>query len=215
MSTKRETLINLYKKYGLEKEDVFKHQHFTIITRSGIEKIIRAMNITVNYDVENSTPEYCLVKAYGTMGDVTIETLGSAKHGNTPTSKGDGNTTSWYVAEVAEKRAMSRVCLKLAGLYELGHMGFDEIEGVKVPTLSQQRSSEIKRLCDELSDNSCSLDRAREIVAEMQEREDENPNSYWMAVINHAVKVFGDSVVTGNTRLDGQLEYRGDTYGED
>jgi len=49
----------------------------------------------------------------------------------------------------------------------------------------------------------------------MQEREDENPNSYWMAVINHAVKVFGDSVVTGNTRLDGQLEYRGDTYGED
>ena len=43
MSTKRETLINLYKKYGLEKEDVFKHQHFPIITRSGIEKIIRML----------------------------------------------------------------------------------------------------------------------------------------------------------------------------
>ena len=117
--------------------------------------------------------------------------------------------------EITEKRAMSRCVLKLAGLYELGHMGEDESEDFKPPTLSQQRSSEIKRLCDELSDNSCSLDRAREIVAEMQDREDENPNSYWMAVINHAVKVFGDSVVTGNTRLDGELEYRGDTYGED
>jgi len=192
MSTKRETLINLYKKYGLEKEDVFKHQHFTIITRSGIEKIIRAMNITVNYDVENSTPDYCLVKAYGTMGDVTIETLGSAKHGNTPTSKGDGNTTSWYVGEVAEKRSMSRVCLKLAGLYELGHMGFDEIEGVRVPTKSQQTSDEVKRLCDELKDNSCTLVRAKEIMEDMQEREAENPNSPWLAVIDVAMNVFGD-----------------------
>ena len=192
MSTKRETLINLYKKYGLEKEDVFKHQHFTIITRSGIEKIIRAMNITVNYDVENSTPDYCLVKAYGTMGDVTIETLGSAKHGNTPTSKGDGNTTSWYVAEVAEKRAMSRICLKLAGLYELGHMGEEESEDFKRPTRSQQIGLEVNRLCDELKDNSCTLERAKEIMTDMQERESENPNSPWVAVIDVAIDMFGD-----------------------
>ena len=192
MSTKRETLINLYKKYGLEKEDVFKHPHYTIITRSGIEKIMRAMDIKISYDVENSQPDYCLLKAYGTMGDVTIETLGSAKHGNTPTSKGDGNTTSWYVAEVAEKRAMSRVCLKLAGLYELGHMGFDEIEGVKPPTRSQQISTEVNRLCDELKDNSCTLVRAKEIMEDMQEREAENPNSPWLAVIDVAMNVFGD-----------------------
>ena len=192
MSTKRETLINLYKKYGLEKEDVFKHQHFTIITRSGIEKIMRAMDIRITYDVITGESDFCLVKATGTMGDVTIETLGSAKHGNTPTSKGDGNTTSWYVGEVAEKRAMSRVCLKLAGLYELGHMGFDEIEGVKVPTKSQQTSDEVKRLCDELKDNSCTLVRAKEIMEDMQERESENPNSPWLAVIDVAMNVFGD-----------------------
>ena len=195
MSTKKQVLNNLYKKYGLEQEDVFKHQHFTIITRSGIEKIMRAMDIRITYDVITGESDFCLVKATGTMGDVTIETLGSAKHGNTPTSKGDGNTTSWYVAEVSEKRAMSRICLKLAGLYEHNHFGFDEIEGVKVPTKSQQRGAEINRYNEELSDNSCTLERAREIVAEMQEREDENPNSYWMAVINHAVKVFGDSVI--------------------
>ena len=192
MSTKKQVLNNLYKKYGLEQEDVFKHKHFNIITRSGIEKIIRAMNITVTYDVITGESDYCLVKATGTMGDVTIETLGSAKHGNTPTSKGDGNTTSWYVGEVAEKRAMSRVCLKLAGLYELGHMGFDEIEGVKVPTKSQQTSDEVKRLCDELKDNSCTLVRAKEIMEDMQEREAENPNSPWLAVIDVAMNVFGD-----------------------
>ena len=218
MSTKRETLINLYKKYGLEKEDTFKHAHYTILTRSGIEKVQRGCNIQVTYEVIKCEPEFACVKATGWMrdnDDVIVETFGSAKRGKVPTTKGDGNTSSWYVMEITEKRAMSRCVLKLAGLYDLGHMGEDESEDFKPPTLSQQRSSEIKRLCDELSDNSCSLDRAREIVAEMQDREDENPNSYWMAVINHAVKVFGDSVVTGNTRLDGELEYRGDTYGED
>jgi len=192
MSTKKDVLNNLYKKYGLEQEDVFKHQHFKIITRSGIEKIIRAMNITVTYDVITGESDYCLVKAFGTMGDVTIETLGSAKHGNTPTSKGDGNTTSWYVGEVAEKRAMSRVCLKLAGLYELGHMGFDEIEGVRPPTRSQQIGLEVNRLCDELKDNSCTLERAKEIMTDMQERETENPNSPWIAVIDVAMDMFGD-----------------------
>ena len=35
----RNKLVELYKKYDLEKEDVFKHQHFVIITRQGIEKI--------------------------------------------------------------------------------------------------------------------------------------------------------------------------------
>ena len=33
MSTKKETLIKLYKKYGLEKEDTFNHAHYTILTR--------------------------------------------------------------------------------------------------------------------------------------------------------------------------------------
>jgi hypothetical protein len=100
--------------------------------------------------------------------------------------------------EITEKRAMSRCVLKLAGLYELGHMGEDESEEFRPPTRSQQRSAEINRYNEELSDNSCTLERAREIVAEMQDREDENPDSYWMAVVNHAVKVFGDSVVKGD-----------------
>ena len=34
-----EKLRALYVKYGLERDDVFKHQHYVIITRQGIDKI--------------------------------------------------------------------------------------------------------------------------------------------------------------------------------
>jgi len=37
---KKEKLAEIYRKYNLEKEDIFKHQHYLIITRSGIEKIM-------------------------------------------------------------------------------------------------------------------------------------------------------------------------------
>jgi len=196
MSTKRETLINLYKKYGLEKEDTFKHDHYTILRRSGIEKVQRGCNIQVTYEVIKCEPEFACVKATGWMrgdnDDVIVETFGSAKRGKVPTTKGDGNTSSWYVMEITEKRAMSRCVLKLAGLYELGHMGEDESEDFKPPTRSQQISTEVKRLCDELKDKNCTLVRAKEIMTDMQERESENPNSPWVAVIDVAIDMFGD-----------------------
>ena len=37
----------------------------------------------------------------------------------------DGNCNSWYVMEMAEKRALSRSVLKLTGFYELGVFGED------------------------------------------------------------------------------------------
>ena len=128
----------------------------------------------------------------GDNDDVIVETFGSAKRGKVPTTKGDGNTSSWYVMEITEKRAMSRCVLKLAGLYELGHMGEDESEDFKPPTRSQQISTEVKRLCDELKDKNCTLVRAKEIMTDMQERESENPNSPWVAVIDVAIDMFGD-----------------------
>ena len=45
----KEKLTELYKEYKLEKEDVFKHQHYLIITRSGIDKIQAVAKIQVNY----------------------------------------------------------------------------------------------------------------------------------------------------------------------
>ena len=57
-----------------------------------------------------------------------IETFGSALKGD---NYKDGNCNSWYVAEMAEKRALSRAVLKLTGFYELGVFGEDESDDFK------------------------------------------------------------------------------------
>ena len=116
-----------YHHYGLEKEDVFKHQHYVIITRSGIDKIQAIENITIDYEVINCERDFCVVKANALKGDTSIQTFGSALKGGFK----DGNCNTWYVMEMAEKRAMSRAVLKLTGFYELGVFGEDESEDFK------------------------------------------------------------------------------------
>ena len=71
---------------------------------------------------------YISVKATAIKETNTIQTFGSALKGN---SFKDGNTNTWYVLEMAEKRAMSRAVLKLTGFYELGVFGEDEAEDFK------------------------------------------------------------------------------------
>jgi hypothetical protein len=123
-----EKIKEKYHHYGLEKEDVFKHQHYLIITRSGIDKIQAIENIVINYDVINCETNFCVVKATAYKGEASIQTFGSALKGE---SFKDGNTNTWYVMEMAEKRAMSRAVLKLTGFYELGVFGEDESEDFK------------------------------------------------------------------------------------
>ena len=71
-----------------------------------------------------------MVKAYAYFEkeDHPIQTFGSALKGK---SYQDGNTNSWYVMEMAEKRALSRAVLQLTGFYELGVFGEDESEEFK------------------------------------------------------------------------------------
>lgn len=120
----RNKLVELYKKYNLEKTDVFKHQHYVIITRQGIEKIQAQEQIKIKFDVIKCEPNFAVVKAV----NENIETFGSAYKG---ASFKEGNTNSWYVMEMAEKRALSRAVLKLNGFYELGVFGEDESEDFK------------------------------------------------------------------------------------
>ena len=127
----KQKLTDLYKKYNLTKEDFFKHQHYTIITRQGIDKIQALEQMSVNYEVIRCESNYAVFKAIASKDDKRIETFGSAFKGATYK---DGNTNSWYVAEMAEKRAMSRAVLKLTGFYELGVFGEDESESFKKPT---------------------------------------------------------------------------------
>ena len=121
-------LKEMYVKYDLTKADVFKHQHYIILTRSGVEKISAKEHIDITYEVINSEPNFAVVKATAVKGDKVIETFGSALKG---VGFKDGSTNTWYVMEMAEKRALSRATLKMTGLYEQGVFGQDESESFK------------------------------------------------------------------------------------
>jgi len=129
----REKLKDLYKKYELTPQDVFKHQHYVIITRQGIEKIQAKEQMLIKFDVVKCETNFAVVKATAALNrkdQNIIQTYGSALKGATYK---DGNTNSWYVMELAEKRALSRAVLKLTGFYQLGVFGQDESDDFKRP----------------------------------------------------------------------------------
>ena len=101
---KTEALKEKYIKYNLTKDDVFKHQHYIIITRSGIEKIQAWEGIGITYEVIKCEKDFAVVKAQASRSETEIQTFGSALKGDFKS----GTTNSWYVMEMAEKRAMSR-----------------------------------------------------------------------------------------------------------
>ena len=126
---KKENLKKLFIENELSKEDVFKHPsgHFTIIKRAGIDKVQANNSINIDYEVVKCEKDFAVVKAYATMNGQNIQTFGSALKGDFKT----GNCNTWYVMEMAEKRAMSRAVLKLTGFYQAGVFGEDESEDFK------------------------------------------------------------------------------------
>lgn len=125
--TKKQTLNRLYKEYSLTSDDVFKHRlGFSIITRTGIEKIQAGIGLRVTYSLENLSNDQTivLIKATGEIKDkdVYVESYGEA----TPENNKNG-----YPVAMAEKRALSRVVLKAAGFYALGVYGEDEADDFK------------------------------------------------------------------------------------
>jgi len=137
--TADERMVRLYKEYNLSKEDVFSHRHYKIITRGGVDKIQAIAGITVSYELVYNAfgPDglYVAVKAIGTRGDKTIETFGEAA---------PNNTTQNYPFAMAEKRAMARAVLKLAGLYELGFFSEDEADDFGKVVNSGRKSATYK-----------------------------------------------------------------------
>jgi len=121
-SQKRSEMLNsLYKKYGLVAEDTFKSpQGWTIIRRSGIDKIQALADIDIEYDLQEYNPgKSAAVKATASWNNRNIQTYGETNEQNCRQS---------YVLAMAEKRAMSRIVLKLTGFYALGVFGQDESE---------------------------------------------------------------------------------------
>ncbi|QDP67600.1 MAG: hypothetical protein GOVbin568_39 [Prokaryotic dsDNA virus sp.] len=127
--TRQDMLNRLYEENGLTAEDVYNHKHYKIITRAGIDKIQANRGIEIQYKVIECKPDFAVVQAMARIGDDSvIQTFGSALKGDYKT----GNCNTWYIMEMAEKRAMSRAVLKLAGLYAVGDVfGEDEAEAFK------------------------------------------------------------------------------------
>lgn len=122
--SQKERFRLMAKEYGLDKDDFFKApQGFVIITRTGIEKVQRTLGIEVTYHViaELSDPSsgMYVIKAVGCNKDKQVESFGEASPKNCRNS---------YPVAMAEKRALSRVVLKMADMYELGVYGEDEIQ---------------------------------------------------------------------------------------
>ena len=114
-NTKRERLMEVYFKYGLDKEDIFSlslgGKSIPIVTRTGVEKIMSLDNIKCSYEVVVCERDFCAVKCIATKDDVKIETYATAQPKNCKSS---------YFLEMAEKRSKARAILQITEFYSLG-----------------------------------------------------------------------------------------------
>ena len=129
--TKSDTLNRLFRENNLSKDDVHKDPRgFAIIKREGIDKIVSKQNIKIGYEVVIMDRDWVVLKAVATMGEGA-----NAKHmmsfGEANASDKNANLVGGgkkFPVAMAEKRAMSRVVLKIAGFYEHGAFGESEMD---------------------------------------------------------------------------------------
>ena len=131
--TNSEILNGLFVKYNLvydssnpdsKDNDVYRHKHYKIITRTGIQKIEKATGIFCEIDIVSSGKDYANVIGKGYLPNSLKPDYITFASANELSVKGG----SGYFCEMAEKRCRSRLILTLAGLYELGVFGEDEAE---------------------------------------------------------------------------------------
>lgn len=155
----------VYDQNNKRDSDVFISKNFKIITRSGIQKIQAHLDIKSEYDVVFVDPSSIIVKGTFTMGGVSTQTFGEASVDRKQfivtkksIKRSDGSEVYEeeinevvlvngnvqgnppYLAAMAEKRALSRGVLQLAGLYRHGVFGEDEADDFR---------KEIKRQIEE------------------------------------------------------------------
>ena len=129
--TRKDTLNRLFRENNLSKDDVHKDPRgFAIIKREGIDKIVSKQNIKVAYEVVVMDRDWVVIKAIASMGEGAnvrhTMSFGEANSSSTnPNLVGGGKK---FPVAMAEKRAMSRVVLKIAGFYEQGVFGEDEMD---------------------------------------------------------------------------------------
>ena len=114
-----EKLNMLYKDNSLDREDVFSDKRgFSIIKRSGIEKIQVNNNINVEFEHISWDIDNCVIKAMSYInGEKKMETYASATK---------ENCIQKFRIEIAEKRALARIIIKTMNLTNT--YGEDEIK---------------------------------------------------------------------------------------
>ena len=127
--TRKDVLRRLFQENNLVEEDVYKDKRgFVIITRTGIDKIVNKQNIQIAYEVIKLDKDMVVIKAVASMktgsGETDVRNMMSFGEASDDNLMGGGKK---FPVAMAEKRAMSRVVLKIAGFYEQGVFGQDEI----------------------------------------------------------------------------------------
>jgi len=129
--TRKEALRRLFLENNLVEEDVYKDKRgFVIITRTGIDKIVSKQGITVGYEpllLELKKDNInVVIRAAASMQGKNNKPINMMSFGEASDNNLMGGAKKFPVA-MAEKRAMSRVVLKIAGFYEQGVFGQDEM----------------------------------------------------------------------------------------
>lgn len=113
-------LRDMAKKYKLTKDDFFKSpQQWVIIKRTGIDKIQSIENMSIDLKMIDHDPSIksVTIQASSTHLNRTVTSFGEAN---------ESNCKNQYPVAMAEKRAISRVVLKLVGAYGQGIYSEDE-----------------------------------------------------------------------------------------
>jgi len=126
MATRSEFMNGLVKDNDLiPSEDLFElkrgNKSIWIIKRQGIEKIQYNNNIHIKFEWVRMEKDYAVLKGIGTKGDLIVESYGESTSENTKQNPP-------YHSAMAEKRALSRVVLKIVGAYKFGVFGEDEAD---------------------------------------------------------------------------------------
>ena len=129
MTTRSEFMNGLVKDNDLiPSEDLFElkrgNKSIWIIKRQGIEKIQYNNNIHIKFEWIRMEKDYAVLKGIGTKGDLVVESYGESTSENTKQNPP-------YHSAMAEKRALSRVVLKVVGAYKFGVFGEDEADDFK------------------------------------------------------------------------------------
>ncbi len=129
MTTRSEFMNGLVKDNDLiPSEDLFElkrgNKSIWIIKRQGIEKIQYNNDIDIRFEWVRMEKDYAVLKGIGTKGDLVVESYGESTSENTKQNPP-------YHSAMAEKRALSRVVLKVVGAYKFGVFGEDEADDFK------------------------------------------------------------------------------------